>query len=463
MSVLEHSAVLNPRESGRSLLESAAAIPASIVCLLCMVSIFNGIEPVGAERASSHVGSWVLMKLMLAACVWVLGGWGLLNSPRVRAVLLSPPGMLLALLCLAFLFASVFALPETALISFAAAMILGGYLLFTATAVCVVGPRAITSAAIVGTTIFLLIAWVLYLFVPSLGRFHEYTDAYRTVTRMGGIAHPNPLARDASVCVLLCVALLRAGGTRIRDIRPRMMLYAVLGLSCMTLVVTMSRTAVIALFAAILLMMFDKLLTRRAAILGLAAVSTLVAVLFAATLLSRGQSITETAVAVTTKSDSVKELTSITGRTTIWAEAWDLIRQRPLRGWGLDSAASVMSVESSGTHNLLLHNTFSGGAIAGMLTFALLLITLYHATTSTEPLYRGIATYVLLAGLVEDTMFESFPSVLTILWIVVLLDPIAKAYQRRDYHNRKSTAPVPAGTNGRADAPARTLAADSLR
>ena len=88
-----------------------------------------------------------------------------------------------------------------------------------------------------------------------------------------------------------------------------------------------------------------------------------------------------------------------------------------------------MSVESTGTHNLLLHNIFCGGVIAGVLTIALLVITLYHAITSQVPLYRGIATYVLVAGLVEDTLFESFPSVLTILWIVVLLAPIAKAYQ----------------------------------
>ncbi len=463
MSALEYSAHKSQRETGKSLLESAAVIPATIVFLLFMIGIVNAIEPVGAERASASLGSWVLVKLAIAVCVWAIGGWGFLNSRRVRALLISPPGLLLALLCTAFLIASMFGLPETAMISFAAALILVGYLLFTATALCVVGPWTITWAAIFGTAILMLIAWVLFLFVPSLGRFEEYTDAYTTVTRMGGITHPNPLARDASICSLLCFAVLRARVTGNTDIRLRMLLYAVLGLCFMTLAATMSRTAVIALVASMLVLMFDKLLTRRGAIMVLAGVSLTVALLFATALLSHGQSLAETAVVVTTKSGDVTELTSITGRTTIWAEAWDLIWQRPLLGWGLDSAASVMSAESTGTHNLLLHNTFAGGLLAGLLTIPLLAITLYHAVSSHEPLYRGIATYVLVAGLVEDTLFESFPSVLTILWMVVLLAPIAKAYQRRDASKRKSADRSPGGTTVLADAPSRTLAADWLR
>ena len=154
---------------------------------------------------------------------------------------------------------------------------------------------------------------------------------------MGGITHPNPLARDASICSLLCFAVLRTRVTGNTDIRLRMLLYAVLGLSFMTMAATMSRTAVIALFASMLVLMFDKLLTRRGAIMVLAGVSLTVALLFATALLSRGQSISDTAVVVTTKSGNVTELTSITGRTTIWVEAWDLIWQRPLLGWGLDT------------------------------------------------------------------------------------------------------------------------------
>ena len=173
MSVLEYSADNSQRETGKSLLESAAVIPASIVFLLFIIGIVNAIEPVGAERASSSLGSWVLVKLALAVCVWVIGGWGLLNSPRVRALLISPPGLLLALLSVAFLIASMFGLPETAMISFAAALILVGYLLFTATALCVVGPWTIAWAGIVGTAILMLIAWMLFLFVPSLGRFRR--------------------------------------------------------------------------------------------------------------------------------------------------------------------------------------------------------------------------------------------------------------------------------------------------
>ncbi len=44
-----------------------------------------------------------------------------------------------------------------------------------------------------------------------------------------------------------------------------------------------------------------------------------------------------------TRSGSVSELTTLTGRTEIWAVAADLIAQRPLLGWGYNGTEQLIA------------------------------------------------------------------------------------------------------------------------
>ncbi|MCA9140439.1 MAG: O-antigen ligase family protein, partial [Planctomycetales bacterium] len=300
-------------------------------------------------------------------------------------------------------------------------LIFVGYFLFITAALGTIGLRKVLRVFLVGSTCYLLVAWGAYLLVPSFGRFYEYTDATTTVTRMGGVAHPNAIAAEASVALLVCCAV-------IRDRRPgqRMGRWASVGWALLitlilaTLYATMSRTAVLAAVAGLVMLMFDKLYGRRGALMLVGAVTLGASGLFV-TMLTTTESVGDSAVAAVTKSDNVEELTSLTGRTEIWAEAISLIVQRPLTGYGLDSAASVMSEKSVGTHNLFLNVVFSTGIITGIFMLLLLGATLYLAFASDNPLFRGISTFVLISGLVDDTLFASFPCPITFLWISMLM------------------------------------------
>ena len=395
--------------------------PLAILAVLFLAAVLNPIQPQSEERASG-MNPLVLSKLAVAGAATALGCWGLLNSQRIRRALVSVPGALLASLAMVLLVTSAFAIEDSATIARASSLIFGGYIAFVLTSSATVDLHRLTLAMSIGCLFFLLVTWALFLLVPSVGVFMEYTGNADTVARMGGTNHPNAIGREAVVALMLCIAMLRPG--TLRESRPlvRVLLYFVALLALATMVPTYSRTSIMAGVLAVGAMLFDQLWNRLGAVLaGSLIVVGLVAVLVVGVL---SQSDAEDSVlSAVTKSGDAEELTSFTGRTTIWAEAIDWIRQRPWTGYGLDSAASVMSKEATGTHNLLLYITFSGGVIAGLILIGLLILTGYHAVSSQVPLFRGVATYVLISGLVEDTLIESFPAMLTLLWILMLLSP----------------------------------------
>ncbi|MEL6105260.1 MAG: O-antigen ligase family protein [Planctomycetota bacterium] len=394
-------------------------VPFAVLIALILTAFLNPIQPVTGERSSS-TSPVVLLKLASAGFACLVGFWGLLQSPRVRRVLSGTAGLALCTLAVLFLGTSLVAYGDSANISRASALILVSYLVFAATSLATVGLRTMLGACLAGQTLFLCLAWCVYLLFPSFGQFQEYTGEETTVSRMGGVAHPNAIGREAAVLVLLALSALRAGMLRERRRLRPLIFGGILTLAAMTLVMTISRTSMLASAAGVAMLFFDRLYSRRGVMLGLAGMVVLLSG-FLVSALTSPDSVADSVTRSLTKSGDVSELTSLTGRTRIWAEAIDWIGRRPLTGYGLDSAASVMSKESVGTHNLLLHVTFSGGLMAGGVLLILLGATLYLAMTSHNPLTRALMTFVLVAGLVEDTLFPSFPCALTLLWMSLLL------------------------------------------
>lgn len=409
------------------LIDRISVVPAMLAITLAVAAFSNPIQPISETRASLG-NPLLLLRLAVAGLAWTMGFWGLVKSRAVRRHLMTLPGIGLLVLAASFLIASVFAPPESAMISRAAALICSGYVLLIATAASALGIGAVVRSIFAGLVLYLIVAWLTALLIPSIGQFHEYIDADTTVTRMGGVAHPNSIAKEAAVCLLIALAMMRTRVGRpertnwdAASSRPRRyFLFGVVALALATLAATLSRTSMLALAAGSLMLFFDALWGRRGVVLSLATIMIALVGLFISVLQSE-RSLGQSAAAVVTKSGDVEELTSLTGRTRIWAEALDWISQRPLVGYGLDSAASVMSKESVGTHSLLLHLLFSAGVVAGGVMVLFLIKTLVIALRSREPLYRGVATFVLVAGLVEDTLFPSFPCSLTLLWMATML------------------------------------------
>ncbi len=110
------------------------------------------------------------------------------------------------------------------------------------------------------------------------------------------------------------------------------------------------------------------------------------------------------------RSGSVDEITSGTGRTRIWAVVIDLWTQRPLFGYGAGSAKFILPVHpllfeaAAHAHNLYLNILFAGGLV-GLGLFLTAVVTATRAAWR-QHLHSVIAliVFLLVYGITEPTI-----------------------------------------------------------
>ncbi len=131
----------------------------------------------------------------------------------------------------------------------------------------------------------------------------------------------------------------------------------------------------------------------------------------------------ETSGEILTRRQSEAEMRSLTGRTYVWSITVDLIRERPLLGWGYVSGSRIElsrlfpGGNSGGSHNAYLEVVLALGAIGALVLGGLLIricITLARALRSRwtvlAPSVIGIQVLklaVILLVLLVEGMFES--------------------------------------------------------
>ena len=435
-SPLSHSVdpIRRERAPGWDVLANWSAFPVVCGILVGLASFMNTVDiNYGYANGEDYVGLdlQVAIKLVIAAACSLVGLIGVLISPTVRGALVSLPGCILVALGVVFLGTSTVALAEASTVSRVAAVVYMGYLMFAVTALSVLGLRKLTVICLVALLVNLIINWVLYLGFPATGVFEEELAGQTFVKRMGGLGHPNSIARTAVLAGILCLSMLRSHDLAPRVAFGRTVLFMIIVLSLMTTVATFSRTAVVAGFVAAAFLLLDKISTRWGSVLALSLATLVGGGLLAIELISGGGLLGDTFLSVATKTGEITELTSATGRTAIWAESVRLIAERPLMGYGLNSAPFLMLDFSLHTHNLLLHALMSGGVIAGILVLCLLAWNVFFGLASDEPLVRAISIYVIVSGIFEDTVLDTFASPSTMLWLIVMLYPSVRVLSHR--------------------------------
>ena len=392
--------------------------------ICCAAAFWNTVDiRTSALSGQESIGlDWqVMLKLGIAALAGSVGCYGLIRSERVRRALFGVPGIVMLALAVLLMATSTFALNEVANVCRTAAIINFGYLLFVPVVISVLGLRRTIIAFLLGLTFHVVLSWTVYLLIPSVGVFEEDLGARILFRRMGGLGHPNSIGRNAVLLGVLSLAMLRSAEFSPKWPGGRTILISLIGLAIATSLATFSRTSMLAGLAACGMLMADRILTRNGVVLGLATFVLIVGSLFAFEL-ATGE-LYETAVAKGTKTGELSELTSATGRTRIWAETIRLIGERPVTGWGLNSAPVLLEDYSFHAHNAVLHVSLSGGLVAGGLVVFLLLWSLSLGLTSAEPILRAISIYVLVSGTFEDTVLDTFASPTTLMWSISLLYP----------------------------------------
>jgi exopolysaccharide production protein ExoQ len=259
---------------------------------------------------------------------------------------------------------------------------------------------------------------------------------------MGGLGHPNSSGRVAALAGVLCLAMLRS-----RDLAPRSrgsywLLGLIIGLAFATSIACYSRTSMLAAGAAAFFLFVDRIWSRNGIALIALGFSLLVAGIVGLELSTGSDVLAEKVLLSTTKTGDIEELTTATGRNLIWAEAIRKIAERPLTGWGLNSAPLVLIDFSQHTHNTVLHAALSGGLIAGVLVVLLLSWNLVFGLRSGEPIIRAISVFVLISSLFEDTIIDTFPFPTTTLWIFALLYPSLYAVSESKQISDQSSQPT---------------------
>ncbi len=380
--------------------------------LLFAIVFFNAADFRGSSGSENFEVHWQIY-LRLLIC-FLSGCFGLLFLlPANFREFLKWPGMLVAAYVLILGVSVITSINFT--YSAAAWCSLAGVTLFVPAAMHVLAPRVFLLTVLLGLATHLVGSWIAYLFFPEIGVFQEQVTRTEVYERMGGLAHPNELGFYAALTVLLACGLKLA-----RQIRSwTAVAFALLGTA--TLLTCFSRTSIVACCVG-LAVIYRRQIFLRGNLVAIAAAGTLATLaVFAAIGTGQFDWAIQDLLTGLTKSGSVDELATATGRTEIWRFAVQMIAEEPLLGFGHCTQRFVMEEHSYHGHNVVLNAMLSGGIFAGAVVVVMILVQI--VSISFQPCWEidGLAAFIICTGMVDGVFPAASPTGLFAIWIATLL------------------------------------------
>ena len=268
--------------------------------------------------------------------------------------------------------------------------------LYLSTVQRLLGPRNLVNILIAGCFALCCLSIVFYVLNPQVGRMSDWVNgAFVPTSRLQGVFGTANAAGAAGAVGVMLTALMSGIAWR----RPLFLVLVAPMLVC--LVASNNRMSIAAMGAG-----FFYVYLRRGSIGLKAAAAILIGALAAIALASFGDAI----LAGVSRSGSVDEITSGTGRTRVWAVVIDLWTQRPLFGYGAGSAKYILPVHpllfeaAAHAHDLYLNVLFAGGLIG--LSLFLAAIANAARTAWRLDLHPVIALiiFLLVYGITEPTI-----------------------------------------------------------
>lgn len=113
------------------------------------------------------------------------------------------------------------------------------------------------------------------------------------------------------------------------------------------------------------------------------------------------------------RSGSADEITSGTGRTSIWSVAIYLIFEKPFLGYGFASTLQIfdeqvarVGFKVASAHNMILQILLSVGILGALLFFIALLIKTYTAAMNKNAFIICGILFIMIIGLTEATAIQ---------------------------------------------------------
>ncbi len=379
------------------------------------LAAFGNLVNIALDKNVVAIDKQVIVKLAVLAMCGIYGAIGFTLEPRVRRLLLSFPVMWMVIIFGFYLLAVPGSVTQTE--SLASAISIICVLLMTVTCLVQLGIKTVLNTIFFATSLFIILSWLAYLWVPSIGVFYEPTADGQFTKRMSGLAHSNTLGQFSGILIVLGVIMYR-NYKLMSWFRASVML-----LAAVALVLSLSRTSLLATVLALVVGFRQNFLRREYFnwMIWLGLIGGIVLVIFS--LNYDVVAVLESKLTFLSKSGETEELTSATGRAEIWAYTIQMIGERPLTGYGAATSKYYLEDYSLYTHNMLLNVAFSTGVIGGLAALLMILGRVRALFTRPHAIADGLLAFLLLNGIFENVMFSILAGMPTILWIVAISIP----------------------------------------
>ena len=383
-----------------------------------MIIVFAAVFLIDANfRDRDYADKAVDFQVLIKIGLWLtLACIALIHWPRWLAWMMTPTN-LVSLTFLAWLLFTANASPLPAYSAVAAFSIIA-YVLFSAFLFSSFDRAEIFAVAVLAITLFCLVSIAIYFAVPEFGRFVYWLNDQRYVSsRMAGIAgSANNMGRLAAFGLVLIILYVRD----FRRFHPFFSLVSAAILS-VSLLMTNSRTAiamVLGLWAAEALLRWRRLYL----LIFVLSAGFLTAVL----ILPAG----DEALILMSRSGDPEEVTSMTGRSSIWSAVPKLIEGRSWTGFGYASSIIVLpqherevGFRTSHAHNIILQLLLTTGWIGvGLFCLSMLSVGLRAAFFADRTVLILLA-YVLLNGITESSAFGTVANICSLAFAIAVTLP----------------------------------------
>jgi O-antigen ligase len=288
---------------------------------------------------------------------------------------------------------------------------------FVSVAVGKEGIEKCTMPVIYACGMLTISAVVLYFVAPSA--VVALTEG-GNIPRLAGLTgSPNNLGRTASIALFFIYFAVRGKQTT-----PwRLDIVAVILSSVACLILSWSRTSIIALVLSIAVLKL-----RKRILLSIWGIAGALTVLLVLVMVDYNW---DTLVRIVTRRGSVQELVTFTGRTAIWQFIWGKFLNQPIIGYGYGSTKLLMPLEfrtalgwtSTSAHNMLLQTLVTTGLVGASLVIMVLAKQARDFLKRPHDLADALFVFVLISGLFEPGAVGLSPNLLTIAWLISLAIP----------------------------------------
>jgi O-antigen ligase len=290
-------------------------------------------------------------------------------------------------------------------------------LLFGACLRRVVPDSLLLKGSIGALTPLLYVSLAMYVLVPE--RAMALMEAGNILRLAAPFASPNSLGLVAAIVVLLGAVGWRTALFTWHS--PWILVSVPAALACMFL--SQSRTAGVGLAVSVLVLLLLRHPLRMLVTAIFIALGALAFVVFDVNL--------QDLAAIVSRTGSVKEVTTLTGRTQIWSFVWGEIIKEPWFGYGSASTKHLMPLNfhtfwgwtTTHAHNMWLQVWFTTGLVGVSLLAGALIAQFRYWLATRDTASLAFLVFVFVIGLAEAAHIDGAPSVLTAVWFAWLIKP----------------------------------------